>query len=320
LTDDPTIDRDVVRPIVEAIDILGGQVDGLLDEVGLIYEWRDSGAESLSESRIWELFECTAQTMDMPAIGLQTGAILRIGDLGPFGRQLEQSLNLYRCLEEYINQVDGYSSHAKFWLDETANGFWFCRQGIDLIDVGRDYVEQFTLQLMIRLVQLATGRQWYPTRVRLQAHSARSYREYDTFDTIDIECSCQSTGVWVPRALMFQVIQREADDSLIQRLREVASIKGCPNLDTAAERLAISKRTLQRTLSARGLTWRRLVDQILLEQAVSLLESNEIEFIELAHQLGYTDRANFGRAFRRWTGTSPGTYRQMRLEVFEETK
>ena len=38
---------------------------------------------------------------------------------------------------------------------------------------------------------------------------------------------------------------------------------------------------------------------------------NGAEIVEIAHDLGYNDQANFTRAFRRWTGLTPTEYRQL---------
>ena len=313
----PSIDREIVRPIVEAIDSLDGNVDEFLFEAGLSNDWLNPQATSLPEARVWELFELASQTMDMPTIGLQTGAELRIGDLGTFGKELEQCLTLRHILVHYIGMVNRFSSHARFWLEETENGIWFCRHGIDLIDVGKEYVEQFTVQLMIRLVQLAAGDAWIPARIRVQSTAARLYREYTLFDSIAIEYSQQASSVLIPRVMMLQIVQHEDADPVIQQIRKDASVdigRQSLSLDEMSNRMGYSKRSLQRRLSINGLDWRRLMDQVRLEKAVGLLQSNETSLIQLAYELGFTDQANFGRAFRKWTGTSPGSYRKQYLD------
>ena len=314
MSDEPIIDRDVVRPILDGVHELGGDVEALLEEVDLNKPWLDSAQDDLPEAPVWDFLERSAQNLDMPAIGLQAAATLRIGDLGDFGKRLEQSLTLYHCLTEYICGVNCHSSHARFWLDETTEGVWFCRHGIDLIEVGREYVEQFTLQLMIRLVQLAAGPGWSPARIRLQAKTTWAYRECDALESTEIECAQPVTAIWVPRDLVLKVVAREHDDPITHLVREsiLTENEQCvPSLDITAERLGFSKRTLQREFSRNGLDWSRLVDQVRLQVATEYLASADGDLIEISQALGYSDPANFGRAFRRWTGLTPGTYRRL---------
>jgi AraC-like DNA-binding protein len=308
----PTIDRDVVVPIIDGIHAVGGDVEALLRDSCLLEEWSDPTVDTLPESQVWKLFKVSAHGLDMPEIGLQTGSHLRIHDLGLFGNQLEQSLTLFHCLKGYISTVTHHSSHAEFWLDKRAGGVWFCRRGIDLITEGSQYVEQFTVQLMIRLIQLATGPDWMPVRIRVQTKTVRPYRNLETFDSTELECGHAATAVWIPSVEMLRVVRHDNDDPITQLIREAVSIgseQRRPSLANTANRLGFSKRTLQRELSIQGLDWSRLLGQIRLQRAIELLRSPDIKLGEVAYELGYTDGANFGRAFRRWTGVTPRAYR-----------
>ena len=44
-------------------------------------------------------------------------------------------------------------------------------------------------------------------------------------------------------------------------------------------------------------------------EALILLGDPRLAIDDVAAKLGYSDTANFARAFRRWTGTTPGAYR-----------
>jgi len=70
----------------------------------------------------------------------------------------------------------------------------------------------------------------------------------------------------------------------------------------------------QLSLAHEGTDWRGLVESCRCREAIRLLTESDIQLIELAHRIGYTDQANFGRAFRKWTGMSPRTYRKLRLQ------
>lgn len=79
---------------------------------------------------------------------------------------------------------------------------------------------------------------------------------------------------------------------------------------TIARRLSVSPRTLQRRLAARGMAFRTLVDQVQAQLAMALLAKPELTIDEIAAQLGYAQASSFHRAFRRWTGRTPGDARQ----------
>jgi AraC-like DNA-binding protein len=84
-----------------------------------------------------------------------------------------------------------------------------------------------------------------------------------------------------------------------------------PALGEVAARLRLSERTLVRRLGERGASFRALVDEVRRRRAAALLADPRVPVSEVAYRLGYTDPANFGRAFRRWFGASPRRYRDI---------
>ena len=311
----PTIDRTIVASIVASIEQLQGDVELLLDACGLSASWSDRDAEMLPEDRVWKLFEVTGNALDLPDIGTRIGADFQVHALGAFGRMLESSLTAFTCLTEYINTVNRYSSHSRFWLETREGGAWFCRQGIDLIEVGRREVEQFTLELMIRLAQLACGRTWMPTEIGIKESSDRFLRDNSRYDATKIQCGQPATAIWLSSSNLFTTVDW-TDDEIIQLIRDSIKI-GChaarPTVASVAGQLGFSVRTLQRELSLHGLDWSRLLDQVRLSRATEQLRT-DTPIAEIAGDLRYTDQANFGRAFRRWTGVTPKSYRRLLTE------
>lgn len=86
-----------------------------------------------------------------------------------------------------------------------------------------------------------------------------------------------------------------------------------PSLAIAAKAAGVSIRTLQRRLEEHQLNYSQLVEKIRFEQAVELLQDPTNQLIDIAFELGYTDAANFTRAFKRWTGVSPREFRRLHL-------
>lgn len=80
-------------------------------------------------------------------------------------------------------------------------------------------------------------------------------------------------------------------------------------LDDVAKRLHVSTRTLKRRLGENGTTFSAIVDEVRRQRAMLLLEDRTLGIGEIAHRLGYSDVANFTRAFKRWTGRSPVAFR-----------
>ncbi|NUT92715.1 MAG: AraC family transcriptional regulator [Saccharothrix sp.] len=84
-----------------------------------------------------------------------------------------------------------------------------------------------------------------------------------------------------------------------------------PDMTATAARLHLSTRTLRRRLAAEGTSYHRLVAEVRHATALELLSTTRLGVEPIALRLGYTDASTFTRAFRRWTGTTPGAYRTL---------
>ncbi|MEB6665986.1 AraC family transcriptional regulator ligand-binding domain-containing protein [Acinetobacter vivianii] len=82
------------------------------------------------------------------------------------------------------------------------------------------------------------------------------------------------------------------------------------SIESVAERLHMSDRTLKRQLAAEGTSFSTLVDEVRYRHATSLLSRTDYSLEQIADELGYSDVANFSRAFKRWSGRSPSNWRK----------
>ena len=82
------------------------------------------------------------------------------------------------------------------------------------------------------------------------------------------------------------------------------------NIEFAAGLCDMSRRSLQRRLSAAGTHYSEVLDQVRFEAATRMLHDPGKSVTEVALLLGYSDLTHFSRAFRRIAGVSPRTYRQ----------
>lgn len=87
---------------------------------------------------------------------------------------------------------------------------------------------------------------------------------------------------------------------------------GRPDIGFVARALGTSERSLQRTLTADGTTFRALVAKAREEMSLQLLSDPAISVEEVTLMLGFQDATSFYRAFREWQDMSPGEWRAMR--------
>ncbi|MFN7952765.1 MAG: AraC family transcriptional regulator ligand-binding domain-containing protein [bacterium] len=97
----------------------------------------------------------------------------------------------------------------------------------------------------------------------------------------------------------------------VARVRALVAAGGerAPALEDVARALHLSDRTLKRRLAENRTSYRQLLDEVRLDRARRLLADPDLSMERIAAQLGYSDVANFTRAYKRWTGTTPAASR-----------
>lgn len=101
------------------------------------------------------------------------------------------------------------------------------------------------------------------------------------------------------------------DELLSQRLRDhlAQRLPHPVTAEEAATALHVSTRTLHRHLGDEGTSFQRVKDELRRDMAVQKLTRTREPMAVIAAELGFDSTASFHRAFKGWTGDTPGVYR-----------
>ncbi|OHC27996.1 MAG: AraC family transcriptional regulator [Pseudomonadales bacterium RIFCSPLOWO2_12_59_9] len=104
----------------------------------------------------------------------------------------------------------------------------------------------------------------------------------------------------------------DVQDGLLTRVRRLLLARpgDFPDLQSAAQALHTSGRSLRRHLSTLGTSYQQVLDEVRKRLALQYLTTTHLPLYEIAFLLGFSDPSNFRRAFKKWTGKSPGEYRR----------
>lgn len=114
------------------------------------------------------------------------------------------------------------------------------------------------------------------------------------------------------RALPLTVLQYRRDRLLVQQVRQTLAAwpEQAHRADGIAALLNISPRTLHRQLKEEGASLQALKDEVRFERAKDLLNRSDKPVKQVATAAGFRNEKSFTRAFRAWTGASPGEFRK----------
>ena len=83
-----------------------------------------------------------------------------------------------------------------------------------------------------------------------------------------------------------------------------------PDFEDLAGELNLAPATMRRRLHEEGTSYQSIKDQLRRDLAIGYLSHTDRSVMEIALELGFSERSAFHRAFRKWTGASPGEFRR----------
>jgi AraC-like DNA-binding protein len=128
--------------------------------------------------------------------------------------------------------------------------------------------------------------------------------------------NAQSLHEFLARAPADLLIRYRDASSVSERIRRLLRRRlgaDMPALDDIGQALAMTPQTLRRRLHEEGHGFQALKDALRRDAAIEHLARPELTLPEIASRLGFSEPSTFQRAFKKWTGVAPGTYRLTHL-------
>lgn len=124
----------------------------------------------------------------------------------------------------------------------------------------------------------------------------------------------ENTGMWefFEPELQKRLSNLDAEASTSQRVKSLLLEmlpSGESTMEQAANRLAVSKRTLQRRLNDESTSYQEILKSTREELAQHYLKNSSLSQGEISFLLGFQDTNSFIRAYSQWTGKPPGQFR-----------
>ncbi|EKB9389115.1 TPA: AraC family transcriptional regulator [Pseudomonas aeruginosa] len=320
-----------LRQIAEQLNASGADVSAWLQRSGLSEAQLDAPDFNLDFPRFSRLIEDALQSSGEAAIGLLVGERLVVNSHGIVGFAALQSgsvRQVIQLLERYFGvrtslvaislQEDGELAHLVF----TPN--------YPLGTIQRPVLEAVVLAIKNVFDAVSLGASGVmrvsfpfacPDYVALATEMLRCEVVYDapwTGFTLPLALLDQPLKMADPASFRDaeQICQRELDKleqavSMSSRVRRIMLEKhnGFPSLNVTARLFHLTPRTLHRRLLEEGTSFKEILEQVRHTLAVEYLKAGHLSIEEIAYTLGYTDMANFRRAFKRWESMPPSRYR-----------
>ncbi len=325
----PMVSAWLLKPVVGALRARNISIEHVLEQAGLTAYEVDVPSSKLPRSAAIRLLEAAAMATHDPAFGLAAAELYQPG-ANVFDYAGVTSPTVAAALSRvsrYVRLVDE-GLQLKLEIEDHLAKMTFCsRDGSRLPPVLAEYIVG---------VGVIAARQWvgfdFPVETRFRhpqpldttAHK-RVLRGTIVFDSDCDAIVFPKVALDIPlRAAdpeLLPALDAQASKLLATSLREALPLHervrellrselehGSPTTERVAEQLKMSERTLRRRLSDRHTSLKEILDSLRRELSLELLSSPGATIEQVALRLGFSDATAFHRAFRRWTGKTPGEH------------
>ncbi len=317
--------------ILRLVETYGIDSAAFLKELGLSEaRLRDIKARVPSQLTDDAFTKAAARIAD-PAFGLAAARCWHPSNLGTMGYAWLSSRTLHTGLKrmERFSRILG--NRFSYHVVQDHDGLHFnYDHGRGDLDIGHAMTD-FSLSILMDMCRTNAGQALPAKQVTLRRPRPVDSTPWEAFFGCDIrfgdqrDCMVLDNALAdaplptanIPLANTFDAILTEQlatvfDDDLVSRckahfLRELTS--GEPVANDLAKALGLSLRSLQRRLAEEGVSYQELLDETRHELARRYLDDPARSVTEITFLLGFSEQSAFTRAFRRWSGMSPSTYR-----------
>ena len=319
------------RTIAAALEQRGIDAAKVFESAAVPLSTTSDPMRRMSNAEITALFRESYKVTQDPYFGLFVADCFHIGNLHALGFALLASSTFRDFFLRLQNYYRLASQNVAFSLVEDDDTVVLSAKLLNP-DICGETVDAFAA-LIVRMMRAISDQQMAPLRVELArqepGEGGQPYRDYFCcdvlFDRPEI-CICIDSALIdkpLPGASkeLAQMHDKTAMEYLAKLERQDISGRvraaivdslstGLVSKKLVAEKLHMSLRNLELKLSGENTNFQKILDSTRQSLAKGYIEQSSFAITEIAYLLGFSDAANFTRAFKRWTGKSPLEFRK----------
>lgn len=324
----------LARVILATTRLHGGDAEDVAASAGLdlaLLGQPDARIATRLEEALWR--EASRAT-GIDAIGLAAAALVQPGMFDVLDYAVRSSANVEQALARFIRLNRLEHDAATFIVERPGGGR--ARLVHRLVGGGAPgrHLSEFTLAGLLIAARQCTELPIAPREVELRSPRPADLAPYAEVFGAAVRFEQPEAALVVDEAVLAlpfkradsalcAILERHAEallaalppveSTLSDRVRALVTGQlrgGDPSIGAVAVQLHMSERSLQRKLAGEGASFDEIVDGLRADLARRYLDDRRLAIGEVAFLLGYSEPSAFHRAFKRWTGRTPGEHRK----------
>ena len=272
---------------------------------------------------------------DGRSVAIRVGASMRCDDYGAFGLAFKSAIDLWGSFQRVERYGKVVTSIANYDVDPGIGSSFMALRPDDETRLGLRMTNELALAAATALSREVSKQPFSPVAVLLSHEEPDDLSAQEAHFRCPVHYGADRDGLEISDELLRagnrlgdariseffdahleqELVDYAGDERLDERVRSQiaqALSEGVPKISEISTRMGMSSRTLQRQLAAHGHVYQDLVDAARRDLAEKLLRRTDFALAEIAFLTGYAEQSTFSRAFKRWYGQTPASFRRDR--------
>ena len=319
----------------KVVGVAGDAIDArtVLGSVGLDFDGAWDPKHMLDEDDFYGMIELMAEQMDVTTLPLIVGDAMRPDEYGALGLAWKAAPNLLGSLSRVERYWRLWTSFAQYQLKEVEDGVLFVEHRQGARRLGMRISIEADLASGVSLSRQVSPKPFAPLQVYFRHSAPKTLDHHEAYFGCPVHFGADKDAMLLsrhsltePNILGDQGITQFLVSHLDHELEQIddapslqtqtkseiarALSEGLPNMGDIARQMGLSARSFHRRLAEHGLSFQTLAEETRREIATAMLHEDRYALSEIAFLTGYSEQSAFNRAFKRWMGVTPATYRK----------
>lgn len=306
----------------------GIRVEEAMKKAGVAEDIFSHKIPTMSTAEYYRFMDALGALANNPAIAMQIATADNIESFSPPIFAAYCSKNARMCIER-LGRYKSLIGPLRYCVTETESTVTVAIVSENEKDIIPQFLAETEIVFLINIIRKATKEPVRPIQVQMRKPAeAKEFSEYlkceivpgerDALifsrEDLEIPFISRNDAMWeyFEPELKRRLAELEVDDSFAARVRSALTELlpgGCSGIDNVAEKLGLSRRTLQRKLREENTNFQKQLNHTRMLLALHYIKNTEMTSNDIAYLLGYQELNSFLRAFHIWTGMSVSEYK-----------
>ena len=313
----------------------GSDAASLLRDAGIDPDGPLDPKTMIPDAAYYDMLERIAAKVDVTDLPLRVGASMRLDEYGALGLAFKAATTLgasYARVERYARL---WTSVVEYELRPDPRGTFFVLHRSGERRLGLRLSNEATLASAVSIARQVSPAPVAPLEVRVRHAAPKSVAAHEDWFGSPVRFGADLDAILFSAQTLAQAnilgdegISRYLASHLDAEMAEIAEeaplvaetknaiaqalSEGAPKMSDIARGLGLSARSFHRRLSEHGMTFQSLTEETRRDLAEGLLREDGHSLAEIAFLTGFSEQSAFTRAFKRWVGATPASYRKAR--------